>query len=240
LVATVKGAALKLPRLKEVRELHGWSQKKLAEEADVSRDSISNYETGHREAWPGTAGKLADALGVEIADLAKPAEELAGAGKGKAPREAGLTDVLTAKINEVQQRYGPRRYGLEKFCEHWERQLASLGENLDRGTLDEMTVVGTCVTEFFVQAAVEETVEIWATLASAEPEVPIADNSKAAETAARISIMRPVLVRWERLGNEIYRRGVEKFGEDVARGAIEIGPVDDLARRRAENLRRAS
>jgi putative transcriptional regulator len=68
---------LKLPRLKEVRELHGWSQTKLAEESGVSRDSISNYETGQREAYPATAKKLADALDVEIADLIEPARELA-------------------------------------------------------------------------------------------------------------------------------------------------------------------
>src|SRR5215218_6165361 len=78
---------LKLPRLREVREMRGWSQGVLAEQADVSRDSISNYETGHRAAYPATAKKLADALGVEIADLARPApvEELAGAGKAEAP-----------------------------------------------------------------------------------------------------------------------------------------------------------
>jgi transcriptional regulator with XRE-family HTH domain len=64
---------LKLPRLREVREVHGWSQAKLAEEASVSRDSISNYETGHREAYPSTAKKLADALGVTIADLMEEA-----------------------------------------------------------------------------------------------------------------------------------------------------------------------
>jgi len=75
LVAALKGAALRLPRLKEVRELHGWSQKKLAEESGVSRDSISNYETGHRDAWPATAKKLADALGVEIADLREPSRD---------------------------------------------------------------------------------------------------------------------------------------------------------------------
>ena len=81
---------MKLPRLKEVRELHGWSQAKLAEESDVSRDSISNYETGQREAWPATAKKLADALHVEIADLREPVRELATSGKAEAPREAGL------------------------------------------------------------------------------------------------------------------------------------------------------
>jgi transcriptional regulator with XRE-family HTH domain len=84
---------LKLPRLKEVRELHGWSQAKLAEESDVSRDSISNYETGQREAWPATAKKLADALHVEIADLREPAWALATAGKAEAPTAPGLSEA---------------------------------------------------------------------------------------------------------------------------------------------------
>jgi transcriptional regulator with XRE-family HTH domain len=60
---------LKLPKLREVRELHGLSQSELAKKAHVSRDSISNYETGQREAWPSTAKKLANALDVSIADL---------------------------------------------------------------------------------------------------------------------------------------------------------------------------
>ncbi len=66
---------MKLPRLREVREQHGWSQQKLSEESGVSRDSISNYETGQREAWPATAKRLSDALGVEIADLIARLEE---------------------------------------------------------------------------------------------------------------------------------------------------------------------
>ena len=86
---------MKLPRLKEVRELHGWSQAKLAEESNVSRDSISNYETGQREAWPATAKKLADTLGVEIADLVARAEEPSLAGKADAPKEAGPEDEQT-------------------------------------------------------------------------------------------------------------------------------------------------
>ena len=60
---------MKLPRLRKVREQRGWSQGVLAEKADVSRDSISNYETGQRDAYPATARKLADALGVSVAEL---------------------------------------------------------------------------------------------------------------------------------------------------------------------------
>jgi transcriptional regulator with XRE-family HTH domain len=104
---------LKLPRLKEVRELHGWSQAKLAEESDVSRDSISNYETGQREAWPATAKKLADALHVEIADLREPARELATSGKAEAPPPSGpsvaqrLEDLQTyeAHISKIAEKY---------------------------------------------------------------------------------------------------------------------------------------
>lgn len=84
---------MKLPRLKEVREQHGWSQQKLSKESGVSRDSISNYETGQREAWPATAKKLADALGVGIADLVARMEEPVLAGKDEAPREAGPVQV---------------------------------------------------------------------------------------------------------------------------------------------------
>jgi len=94
---------LQLPRLKEVRELHGWSQAKLAEESDVSRDSISNYETGQREAWPATAKKLADALHVEIADLREPARELATSGKGEAPRGAGQPETSTQTVEEFER-----------------------------------------------------------------------------------------------------------------------------------------
>jgi transcriptional regulator with XRE-family HTH domain len=62
---------LKLPGLREVRELRGWSQDVLAKKADVSRDSISNYETGQRKAYPSTAKKLADALNVSVSELEK-------------------------------------------------------------------------------------------------------------------------------------------------------------------------
>jgi len=60
---------VRLPRLKEWREKRGLSQEALSELADVSRDSISSYERGIREAHPGTAQKLADALEIEVKNL---------------------------------------------------------------------------------------------------------------------------------------------------------------------------
>jgi transcriptional regulator with XRE-family HTH domain len=127
---------LKLPRLKEVLELHGWSQAKLAEESDVSRDSISNYETGQREAWPATAKKLADALHVEIADLREPARELATSGKADAQGEAELAsaDPSSRLINAIV---------LEEIAELWAEQLAR--GFYDRRTLGKMHMAGAYV-----------------------------------------------------------------------------------------------
>jgi transcriptional regulator with XRE-family HTH domain len=89
-----------LPRLREVRELRGWSQGVLAEKADVSRDSISNYETGHREAYPATARKLADALDVEIGDLREPARVGEPVPLAEVPREAGPPRVSKDRLEE--------------------------------------------------------------------------------------------------------------------------------------------
>ena len=124
---------MKLPRLKEVRELHGWSQAKLAEESDVSRDSISNYETGQREAWPATAKKLADTLRVEITDLVARAEEPALAGKAEAPPPSELKDEETPRsLIDAEV--------LANMAELWN---ALLSRGLyDRDTLGQMYMAG--------------------------------------------------------------------------------------------------
>ena len=101
---------MKLPGLREQRELHGLSQSELARTAGVSRDSISNYETGQREAWPSTAKKLADALDVDIADIASP--------KVQAP----------SSPDEWAREYGARLHGMRN--EEWDAYIRDL-ESVD-------------------------------------------------------------------------------------------------------------
>jgi len=55
--------------LKELRRRKGLSQKDLAEASRVGQDTISGIESGRHEARPSTLRKLANALGVEVADL---------------------------------------------------------------------------------------------------------------------------------------------------------------------------
>jgi transcriptional regulator with XRE-family HTH domain len=57
-------------RFKELRTARGLSVRKLAEEAGVSTETIYSLEHERREfIWPKTARKLAQALGVDPAEL---------------------------------------------------------------------------------------------------------------------------------------------------------------------------
>ena len=57
-----------IPNLRELRELHGLTQKELADVSGVSLRSVAGYEGG-AHVRPNTARKLAQALNVEVADL---------------------------------------------------------------------------------------------------------------------------------------------------------------------------
>jgi transcriptional regulator with XRE-family HTH domain len=61
---------MKLPELKRVRELRGMTMQELSKAAKVSTGTIVNLEVRDRPGLPGTARKLAEALGVSIAVLA--------------------------------------------------------------------------------------------------------------------------------------------------------------------------
>ncbi len=58
-------------KLKKLRESRAFSVRDLAEEADVSTDTITAYEKNRRKAWPRNVRKLAGALGVEPHELMK-------------------------------------------------------------------------------------------------------------------------------------------------------------------------
>jgi transcriptional regulator with XRE-family HTH domain len=110
---------LKLPNLRTVRELHGWSQADLARTAGVSRDSISNYESGKREAWPATAQRIADALGVPLSKL-----EEANWRAVVLKQEADQLDVLVTAVE------GARETLKQNRLDYTERFLTVLDEGL--------------------------------------------------------------------------------------------------------------
>lgn len=56
-------------RLRQTRRERALSQRELSRITGVAHDSISQLETGKREAQPKTLRKLAEALGVEPKEL---------------------------------------------------------------------------------------------------------------------------------------------------------------------------
>ena len=56
-------------RLREVRHEKGLLQEKLAELAELHRTYVSSVERGERNISLGNIKRLADALGVDLADL---------------------------------------------------------------------------------------------------------------------------------------------------------------------------
>jgi transcriptional regulator with XRE-family HTH domain len=70
-----------LVRLRHARELAGFSQQELADSSGVSQHTISEIELGRRKPHGRTLRKLANTLGIEVADLYGEA----ASPKGKAP-----------------------------------------------------------------------------------------------------------------------------------------------------------
>ena len=59
-------------RIIRQREEQGWSQTQLAKEAGVASGTMSRVERG-MEANPATVKRVADALGLTVADIRAPA-----------------------------------------------------------------------------------------------------------------------------------------------------------------------
>jgi hypothetical protein len=169
-------------------------------------------------------------------------EEPVPAGKAEAPPEQAGQNALTAKIVEIQDTYQSRLRGLKVLTEHWETRLRVLGDDITQQTLENMSIEGTCMTDFFLEAALEEMAKIALVIGHTRPE-DLA-NGAAFEFAAQVSIMRPAYERWRALGDEIQRIGVELFGEEKARMSLEnFEPgwaaqtgLNEIAKRRAEKI----
>lgn len=64
-----RNRSIPLPRLRELRQSRGLSQRELGELARVSSGTVYRLENGLRGAYPGTVRKLASALEVNPGDL---------------------------------------------------------------------------------------------------------------------------------------------------------------------------
>ena len=63
-------------RLRVLRAEHHWSQAKLAEQLQVSRQTVNAIETGKYDPGLPLAFKIAQLFGLQIEDIFKPGKQL--------------------------------------------------------------------------------------------------------------------------------------------------------------------
>jgi transcriptional regulator with XRE-family HTH domain len=129
---------VQIPNLRELRELHGLTQKELADVSGVSLRSVAGYEGG-AQVRPNTARKLAQALDVEVADLVgassypktpTPQPSLEGAARSETLQEelAVLFRMLARRgegIVNQSRREGPSE-ALSKKLHEYQAEAAAL------------------------------------------------------------------------------------------------------------------
>jgi transcriptional regulator with XRE-family HTH domain len=226
-------------RLRVLRAERGLSLTEAAERAGIQRQTLALLERGERHPHDPTLAKIAKGYGVPVDELL---EEPVPAGKAEAPPEQAGQNALTAKIVEIQETYQSRLRGLKVLTERWETRLRVFGDDITQQILENMAIEGTCMTDFFLEAALEEMAKIALMIGQVRPE-DLA-NGAAFELAAQVSIMRPAYERWRTLGDEIQRIGVELFGEDKAQMSLDnFEPgwatrtgLNEMAKRRAEKM----
>jgi transcriptional regulator with XRE-family HTH domain len=86
-----------LEALRHIRTMCGMNQVDLAKASGVAQNTISEIELGKREARPGTLKKLADALGVGIADLLGDTLP-----KAPAPKALGRSSLEPTLLNGLE------------------------------------------------------------------------------------------------------------------------------------------
>src|SRR5215210_7123823 len=104
--------------------MRGMNQVDLAKASGVAQNTISEIELGKREARPGTLKKLADVLGVEIADLFEES------GSGKAQRRSSLEPSFNDVLEE-QRRSPVLAKAMTATAAEWLRAVADSDTDLD-------------------------------------------------------------------------------------------------------------
>ena len=127
---------MKLARTKEWRESHGLTQRELAAEAGVGEVTVARVETG-ASVSPSTARKIAEALGVAVADLLeRPPVPLAEASQETGHKEAEVEEEQRPDDEVTRRRIysglaAERALLLESTAELWDRLLDRGEDNVD-------------------------------------------------------------------------------------------------------------
>jgi transcriptional regulator with XRE-family HTH domain len=207
-----------MDRIRQLRKERGLSQVKLAVMADMDPATLNRLEQGKGNPNLKTLERVADALGVEVADFFP-----------KAPRRSSVEPSLLNGLEDERHLldYRKCREALDLFCDYWEQTLDD--ERLDRRACDEFEAGAKLTSKLLLELSRAEKVELRIqrgedpqTIDKSEPWPPGLEEK---------SELMPAIDRWLVIGLQVNKIARERFGEDAAGTAV--ADLREYARRRA-------
>jgi transcriptional regulator with XRE-family HTH domain len=187
-------------RIRQLRNEKGLSQAKLAVMADMDPATLNRLERGTGNPNLKTLARVADALGVEVADLFPKAER-------RSSPEPSLFNGLEGERHDHD--FLRARNSLDRFCGYWDERLA--GGDITRREFEDLGAVINCWVPILFETLAAERNELLAA-------------GKAGDVSS--SVIWPAVERFLALGDRLGKLEHDLYGADKdaekRRGSFEV------------------
>jgi transcriptional regulator with XRE-family HTH domain len=187
-------------RIRQLRNEKGLSQAKLAVMADMDPATLNRLERGTGNPNLKTLERVADALGVEVADLFPKAER-------RSSPEPSLFNGLEGERHDHD--FLRARNSLDRFCGYWDERLA--GGDITRREFEDLGAVINCWVPILFETLAAERNELLAA-------------GKAGDVSS--SVIWPAVERFLALGDRLGKLEHDLYGADKdaekRRGSFEV------------------
>jgi transcriptional regulator with XRE-family HTH domain len=189
-----------MERIRELRKEQGLSQAKLAVMADMDPATLNRLERGTGNPNLKTLARVADVLGVEVADLFPKAER-------RSSPEPSLFNGLEGERHDHD--FLRARNSLDRFCGYWDERLA--GGDITRREFEDLGAVINCWVPILFETLAAERNELLAA-------------GKAGDVSS--SVIWPAVERFLALGDRLGKLEHDLYGADKdaekRRGSFEV------------------
>jgi transcriptional regulator with XRE-family HTH domain len=175
-------------RIRQLRNEKGLSQAKLAVMADMDPATLNRLERGTGNPNLKTLERVADALGVEVADLFPKAER-------RSSPEPSLFNGLEGERHDHD--FLRARNSLDRFCGYWDERLA--GGDITRREFEDLGAVINCWVPILFETLAAERNELLAA-------------GKAGDVSS--SVIWPAVERFLALGDRLGKLEHDLYGAD--------------------------
>lgn len=180
-------------KIRELRIDRGLSQAKLAARAELDPSTVNQIERGARDASPLTLRKIAQALGVGLAELIEETDSPKA--ERRSSPEPSLFNGLEGERHDHD--FLRVRNSLDRFCGYWDERLA--GGDITRREFEDLGAVINCWVPILFETLAAERNELLAA-------------GKAGDVSS--SVIWPAVERFLALGDRLGKLEHDLYGAD--------------------------